>query len=390
MKTFDDKMMELAGSQSAGKEKSRDKIIVRTSIIGILANVALAAFKAAIGLITGSIAITLDAVNNISDAGSSLITIIGTKLAGKQPDRQHPWGYGRLEYISAMVISIIVLYAGITSLVESVKKIIHPEAASYTMTPLIIIAVAVVVKIILGRYVKGVGVKVNSDSLINSGTDAMLDSIISASTLVAALIFIFTGLSLEAWLGAVISLIIIKSGIDMLRETLSKILGQRIDVETAKKVREVLSSMPGVLGIYDLIFHDYGPDRINCSAHAEVEDHLTAVQLDELQRSAAMKLYMETGVILTALGVYAVNTRDERINKMREDVYRVVMGHENLLEMHGFYVNEEEKRMQFDIIVGFDAKDREGMYRHIVEEIRSLYPDYQVIIVPDSDFSITE
>ncbi len=390
MKTVDEKMTELGDGKAARKERSRDKIIVRTSIIGILANVALAAFKAIIGLITGSIAITMDAVNNISDAGSSLITIIGTKLAGKQPDKQHPWGYGRIEYISAMVISLIVLYAGITSLVESVKKIIHPEAASYTTPALIIIAVAVVVKIILGRYVKGVGVKVNSDSLINSGTDATLDSIISGSTLVAALIFIFFGLSLEAWLAAVISLVIIKSGIDMLRETLSKILGQRIDVETAKKVRSVLLDIPGIDGIYDLIFHDYGPDRINCSAHAEVADHLTAVELDELQRNATMKLYHETGVILTALGVYAVNTKDEKINKMREDVYRVVMGHENLLEMHGFYVNEKEKRMQFDIIVGFEAKDREGMYRHIVDEIRSLYPDYQVTIIQDQDFSLTE
>ena len=380
MKTFDEKMTELAGSSSAGKEKKRDRIIVRTSIIGILANVALAAFKAAVGLITGSIAITLDAVNNISDAGSSLVTIIGTKLAGKQPDRQHPWGYGRIEYLSAMIISILVLYAGITSLVESVKKILHPEAASYTVPSLIIIAVAVAVKILLGRYVKDVGEKVNSDSLVNSGKDAMLDAVISASTLLAALIFIFFGLSLEAWLAAVIALVIIKAGIDMLRETLSKILGQRIDVETAKKVREVLTSMPGVLGIYDLIFHDYGPDRINCSAHAEVADDLTAVELDEMQRNAAMKLYMET----------AVNTKDEKIKQMRDDVYRVVMGHDDLLEMHGFYVNEEEKRMQFDIIVGFDAKDREGMYRHIVEEIRDLYPDYQVIIVPDSDFSITE
>ena len=390
MKTVSEKVSEITEGAEAPKEKSRDKIIVRTSIIGILANVALAAFKAVIGLITGSIAITLDAVNNISDAGSSLITIIGTKLAGRQADKKHPWGYGRIEYLSAMIISIIVLYAGITSLVESVKKILHPEAASYTVPSLVIIAVAVVVKIVLGRYVKGVGEKVNSDSLINSGQDATLDSVISASTLLAAVIFIFSGVSLEAWLGAIISLVIIKSGIDMLRETLSKILGQRVSVETARQVRKVLMDFPEVTGVYDLIFHDYGPDRINCSARVEVPDTLSADRIDEIQRISTMRLYRETGVILTALGIYSVNTHDEKIKKMRDDVYKVVMGHKNLLEMHGFYVNEEAKQMNFDIIVDFEEKDRTVLYRHVVEEIQSLYPDYKVNCILDTDFSITE
>ena len=195
------------------REQSRERIIVQTSIIGIIANVFLAGFKAVIGLMTHSIAIVLDAVNNISDAGSSLITIIGTKLAGREPDKKHPFGYGRIEYLSAMIISVIVLYAGVTSFVESVKQIIHPETPEYNTVSLIIVAVAVAVKILLGRYVKGVGEKVNSDSLVNSGEDATLDSIISASTLVAAIIFLLFKVSLEAWLGAVISLVIIKSGI---------------------------------------------------------------------------------------------------------------------------------------------------------------------------------
>ena len=198
-------------------DSSREKTIIRTSIIGIIANVFLAAFKAVIGIMTHSIAIVLDAVNNISDAGSSLITIVGTKLAGKEPDKKHPFGYGRIEYLSAMIISVIVLYAGITSFVESVKQIIHPETPEYNTV------------ILLGRYVKGVGEKVNSDSLVNSGEDATLDSVISASTLVAAGIFMIFHISLEAWLGAIISVVIIKSGIEMLRDTISKILGEQND-----------------------------------------------------------------------------------------------------------------------------------------------------------------
>ena len=211
----------LLKEQDAGSTESaihdlenRDKTIIRTSMIGILANVFLAGFKAVIGLMTHSVAITLDAVNNISDAGSSLITIVGTKLAGKEPDKKHPFGYGRMEYLSAMVISLIVLYAGITSFTESVKKIIKPETPSYTSIAIVIVTVAVLVKIVLGAYVKKVGERVHSDSLVNSGQDATLDSVISAATVVAAVVYITTGLSLEAWLGAVISLIIIKSGVE--------------------------------------------------------------------------------------------------------------------------------------------------------------------------------
>ena len=150
----------------------REKTIVRTSIIGILTNVLLAAFKAAVGIISNSIAVTLDAVNNLSDALSSVVTIIGAKLGAKAPDKKHPLGYGRIEYLSSMIVAAIVLYAGITSLVESVKKIIHPEAADYGTISLIIIAVAIVVKLVLGRYVKKQGEKVNSGALVASGKDA--------------------------------------------------------------------------------------------------------------------------------------------------------------------------------------------------------------------------
>ena len=199
--------------------ENRNAVIIKTSIIGIATNVLLAIFKAVVGLLANSIAVVLDAINNLSDAMSSIITIVGTKLAGKSPDKKHPLGYGRVEYLSATLISFIVLYAGIASLRESIKAIISPSKPDYSTLTLVIIIVGVVTKIILGKYVKGVGVKMNSASLINSGEDATLDSIISASTLVAAVIYLVFHISLEAYLGAVISLIIIKSAIEMLRDS---------------------------------------------------------------------------------------------------------------------------------------------------------------------------
>ena len=369
------------------KDISREKTIVRTSIIGIIANVFLAAFKAVIGIMTNSIAIVLDAVNNISDAGSSLITIVGTKLAGRRPDKKHPFGYGRIEYLSAMTISLIILYAGITSLVESVKHIIHPETPDYNTVSLIIVAVAVVVKIILGSYVKSVGEKVNSDSLVNSGEDARLDSVISASTLVAAAIFLIFHISLEAWLGVIISVIIIKSGVEMLRDTISQILGERNDIELAKAIRQTVREFPGVQGAFDLVLHNYGPDQWNGSIHIEVPDTYTADQLDQLIRKITMKVLEEHQVILTAISIYAVNSKDEETVMARQKVHDIIFSHEYVRGMHGFCLMKDLKTIRFDVVISFDAEDRFAVYKEVVEDVRKAFPEYKLEVTMDMDFS---
>jgi len=369
------------------EQTSRDRTIIRTSIIGIMANVFLAVFKAVVGLTANSIAIVMDAVNNLSDAASSVITIVGTKLAGREADKKHPFGYGRIEYLSAMVISLLVLYAGITAFVESVKKIIHPDTPDYSAAALIIVAVAVVVKIVLGRYVKHMGEKVNSDSLINSGEDATLDSVISASTLAAAAIYLIFHVSLEAWLGAVIAVVIIKSGFGMLGETLSKILGERADAKLARDIKETIVSYPPISGAYDLVLHNYGPDSYNGSVHIEVPDTLSADDLDKLIRKVTIEVNSKHSVILTAIGVYSINTKNPEAAAARENVLRIVTADPYVLQMHGFYMDNAEKTMRFDIVVSFDAADRRKVYREACEKVQKEYPDYTLQVAMDTDFS---
>ena len=368
-------------------DNNRDKQIIRTSVIGILANLFLAGFKAAIGLLSNSIAIVLDAVNNMSDAASSIITIVGTKLAGRQPDRKHPFGYGRIEYLTAMVISILVMYAGVTAFIESVKKIIKPDTPEYHMVSLVIVAVAVVVKIILGSYVKAVGKKVNSDALVNSGADALMDSIISASTLVAAVIFVLFHVSLEAWLGAVIALVIVKSGFEMIADTVSKLLGERVDGQLVRDIKETIKSFPEVSGAYDLVMHNYGPDSYNGSVHIEVPDTLTIDELDKLIRRIEVKVYREHKVILTAVSIYSDNAGNPEAIREREKIREMVTSDPYVLQMHGFYMNKEDKMMRFDIVVSFDAKDRSGVYRQALEKVKEAYPGYTVQIAMDIDFT---
>ena len=291
----------------------RNKIIIRTSIIGIAANLFLVAFKAVVGLLANSIAVILDAVNNLSDAVSSVITILGTRLAGRKPDADHPYGHGRYEYLSAMVVSAIVIYAGVTAFVESVKKIIYPEMPDYSAVSLIIIGGAVIVKFFLGRYVKSVGKRINSNSLVSSGSDALFDAVLSLSVFVSAVIYISTGLSLEAYVGVLISIFITKSGIEMIRETIDDILGKRIDSSISKAVKQTICEIEGVHGAYDLFIDNYGPDFYIASVHIEVDDTMTADRIDRLTRKIGEEVYKNHKIIMTGVSIYSRNTSDDKI-----------------------------------------------------------------------------
>ena len=367
-------------------QANRDAVIVRTSVVGIIANLFLAAFKAAVGLLSNSIAVVLDAVNNLSDALSSVITIIGTKLAGRKPDKKHPLGHGRIEYLSAMIVAAIVLYAGITAAVESVKKIISPEPADYSTVSLIIIAAAVAVKIVLGRYVRAMGKKVNSGALVASGSDAMFDAILSASVLASAVIYLVWGLSLEAWVGVVISGFIVKSGVEMLLDAADEMLGKRVDREFLQDIRATICEDEAVFGAYDLILHSYGPEKYIGSVHVEIPDTMSAEEIDLMERRIAEKVYCAHGVALAAIGIYARNTQNDEIKAMRSELTRLVMSHDGVLQIHGFYADLEAKTVNFDLILDFAVGDRRAEFEAIRSEVQAAYPDYSFRITMDIDF----
>ena len=380
-------MKQAEGSFLPPEVAQREKQVVRTSIIGIAANIFLAAFKAGAGLLAHSIAVTLDAVNNLSDALSSVITIVGMRLSGKQPDKEHPLGHGRVEFLSAAMIAVIVLYAGISALVAAVKKIITPETPEYSTVTLVILVVAVAVKIVLGLYVRSTGQRVKSDALVNSGMDALFDSIISASTLVAAGVYLWRGISLEAWLGAVISLFILKSGVEMLREAVSKLIGERVAGELSTAVKETICAHMDVYGAYDLVLHSYGPDRWQGSVHIEVPDTMTADAIDRLERSIQEDVYLRHRVILTAIGIYAMNTKDDVAKQAQTELTRFVMAQPGALQMHGFYFDRDHHQIRFDVIIDFEAPDRAAVYETIVAGVRERYPDYTPVITMDVDIS---
>ena len=377
-------MKEQNNTDLAVLAEDREKTIVKTSIIGIVTNLFLVGFKAFVGLVSNSIAVILDAVNNLSDALSSVVTIIGAKLGAKQPDKKHPLGYGRIEYLSSMIVASLVLYAGITSLVESVKKIITPEAADYSAVSIIFISVAIVVKLILGMYVKKQGKKVNSGALAASGSDALFDAILSASVLASAIIYLIWSVSLEAYVGVVIAGFIIKAGIEMMVETLNDIIGKREDAETTKELKQIICEEEEVLGAYDVTLFNYGPNKNYGSVHIELPDTMSVDDVDRITRKIQVDVFHKTGIVLTGIGVYSFNTSDDEAAQIRNAVQKAVMSHDWALQMHGFYADTEKKTIRFDVVISFDIERKEAM-QTLYSEVGTMYPDYELLIVPDVD-----
>ncbi len=364
----------------------RSSQIIRTSVIGIIANVLLAAFKAVVGLIASSVAIVMDAVNNLSDALSSVITIIGTKLSQRPADRAHPFGFGRIEYFSAIIIAVIVLSAGITSLIESVKKIFNPTEPVYTTATLVVIIVAIAVKLVLGFYVKKKGKQLKSDALTASGSDALFDAIITTATLVSAGIMLIWGFSLDGILGALISVVIIKAGIEMLASPVNELLGARVSPDLIREIKRELLEINGVRGVFDIILHNYGPDVMIGSLHISVPDTMTAHEIHGLTRKIAELMFERHGIILT-VGIYAVATGDNPGAALQDKVLKALAAHKELVQVHAFYYSEKEKMFSVDVVPDLSCHDDAALVRTLTEELQALVPDLQVAIVIDHNYS---
>jgi len=373
-------------SSTSEATKGRARQIIRTSWIGIITNVLLAGFKAAVGILASSVAIVMDAVNNLSDALSSVITIVGTKLSQRPADRNHPFGFGRIEYFSAIIIAVIVLSAGITSLIESVKKIFNPTEPEYTTVTLVVIVVAIVVKLILGQYVKRKGDQLKSDALIASGSDALFDAVITLATLISAGVMLLWGVSLDGILGALISIVIIKAGIEMLASPVNELLGTSISAEFTKQIQKEVSDFEGVHGVFDLILHNYGPDVKIGSLHINVYDTMSAHEIHGLTRKITTKMYERHGIIMT-VGVYAVATGENRRAELQTKVMQTLAGHQDIVQVHGFYYSEKENMLSVDVVPDISIHDDDAFASQLTNDIQPLVPGMQVVIVVDHNYS---
>ena len=367
---------------------NREKTIIQTSFIGIGGNILLVIGKAIVGFLAGSISIISDAINNLTDAISSLVTIIGTKLSNKNPNRKHPFGYGRIEYVTSSIIGLIIFIAGFLAIYESINSLINLEEPTYDNLSFIIVSSAILIKVILGLFFKYSGKKVKSDALSASGLDALLDAILSTGTLVAALVSRFGNVFLEGYIGILIGLFIIKSSISVLKEGVSKIIGERSDTKLISDIINCVSHVKGVHGVYDVILNNYGNDKYIGSLHVEIDDEMKAKDIQLLEREIAYLCYEKFNAIIT-VGIYA-RSNDIKDKSIRDDVFSIIKKYPEIIQTHGFYVDDRRKIISLDIIISFEKKEAEETFKSVKTEIEKKYPSYDIHLILDNDFSVPE
>lgn len=369
--------------------KAREKGIVGTSLVGIGGNVLLVAIKAVVGFLAGSISLIMDALNNLTDALSSIITIIGTKLSNKKPDRKHPYGHGRIEYLTATIIGAIILFAGGMAIYESIVSIVNYFSTkimpNYTVIALVLIGVGIIIKLGIGIFYRISAKKLHSDTLKASATDALFDVALSLGTLVSAIVALYGHFYIEGYVGIIIGLFILKSGFGIIKESLSLIIGIRIDDETTKKVKEDIAQFDEVKGVYDLILNNYGTNKYIGSVHIAVRDDMNAQEVMVLEKKIAGHMYFKYNMIMT-VGVYADNTSTELSKNMKADLDELTKDKPHILQTHGFYVNEDEKIVFFDLVIDFDDKDPHGTCDSVKNALKEKYPDYNYIVNIDYDY----
>lgn len=361
----------------------REREIIKGSVIGIAGNMLLVAFKLAVGFTSHSIAIVLDGVNNATDALSSIVTIAGTKLAQRKPDRRHPFGYGRLEYLTSVVIAIIILAAGIISLRESIEKIVHPGTPSYSALAIAVIVVAIVAKIGLGIVFKRFGDKTRCEALIASGIDSNYDAVLSAGTLVVALAQNVWGVNIDGIVGLIISLVVCKAGIDVLRDALSPIIGAPESEQMVVDVERYARSFPEVRGVCDVVLDDFGPHTTLGLVRVEVPDDMSAREVGALTRRFARGLRERFGIV-SSVSICAVNTTDE-FAPMQASLERLAAAEPSILQVHGFYADDEAKVCYFDLVVDFNA-DGAAISEAIVDAMKQEYPAFTYDVQVDADY----
>lgn len=363
---------------------TREHEIVKASVIGIAGNMLLVAFKMIIGFFSHSIAIILDGVNNATDALSSIITIVGTKVAGRPPDGKHPFGYGRIEYLTSVVIAVIILVAGALSLRESILKIIHPATPSYSALTITIIVVAILGKIVLGIIFKRYGDKTSCEALIASGVDSNYDAVLSAGTLVVALAQNLWNINIDGLVGVIISLVVCKAGIEVLHDALAPIIGTPEDRQRVADIKRYIRTFPNVCDVHNVVLDNFGPNKVIGSVYIDVPDSLTARQVGELTRSIAKGLQKKFNVELT-VGIRTDNTTPE-FAPMKNTLDELANKLEGILNVHAFYVDPETKTCYFDMVVKLKANSKKAK-DDLITAMQKRYPDFTFDVQVEVDYA---
>lgn len=363
----------------------REGVITAVSALGIAVNLLIAAAKVVLGLFASSIAIVSEGVNNASDAMTSVLTLVGSRLAGKHPDAKHPFGYGRVEYLTSLVIAGLILFTGIEMLTSSVRLIFEPSELNVSVPALAVVAVSALIKFLLGVFTVSAGRRSGSGALVGVGLDCRNDSFISVVTILSAVIFIVSGVSVDAYVGALMSLLVVKAGFDVLRDTVSELLGRPGDAELAAKLYREIRSTPGILGAVDMMLHNYGPDAYSGSVNVEIDHEKTVGEVYDFLHALQLRIMREYNVTLV-FGVYAVDGDHEEVRVIRQRIAEFVRAHEHVKSFHAVYLDPASPRLYCDLIVDYELRDWGLLRGEFTGFMRESFPEYELVLTIETEF----
>lgn len=367
----------------------RERYGVFSGITGIILNIFISAFKFFAGIISNSMAISADAVNNLSDAASSVVTLVGAKLANKPADREHPFGHGRMEYISALLVSFAILFVGIELLKSSITKIFNPEPVIFGYVSLIILIVSILVKLWMAYFNNDLNKRIDSPPLRAVVTDSLSDCIATSSTIIVLIVGKIWNISIDGYIGVIVAAIIIKSGAGIVKDIVSRIVGQPPSPELIKKIEDKVTSYDGILGTHDLIVHDYGPSRMIASIHAEVSEKADIVKIHDVIDNIEQDFADEMGIFLV-VHMDPIVTDNEHVNKMKETVSEILKEVNPELTLHDFKMVEgpTHTNIIFDMVVPYSEKRKSyELKEEVAKRVRKLSDKYYLVIQTEHSYT---
>ncbi len=369
------------------KHEDRQKIITRTSLVGIITNIVLVLVKAFVGLASGSVSIVNDAVNNAADCVSAAVTMIFYNIGKRRPTRKHPLGYGRMEYLSALIVSMLVVFTGIQCLSSSIEAIRHPTTVSMSALAYSLIVISILAKVFLSVLSRKAGKSIDSDALIATGKDALSDVLVTSLTLISALFSHFTDAPVDGIAGVAVSLFILYSGISTIYDTTSSIMGERADEATVEKIRSIVAKHPPLAGGYDIILHNYGPERTLGTCNVEVPIDAHAEDIFDAMTDATKDIMAETGIYFT-FGLYAVNNYRSDVKEMMDKVLATMKAtSSHVISLHAFHVHFDTHTVHFDVVVDFKVRNYLELTKRLDTALRLVFPDYTFEFTIDPEYA---
>ena len=364
----------------------RERYGILSGGVGIACNVFLFVLKLVIGLLTGSISIAADAFNNLSDGLSCLISIVGFKVSGKAPDAKHPFGYGRTEYIAGLIVAFIIVLVGFEFLKTSFDRIIHPEPVAFSVVLLVILAVSMLVKLWMGAFNSSIGRRLESPVLIAAGQDSRNDVITTSVVVIGMIAGRFTTLPVDGYVGVLVALFILWAGVGIVRDTIAPLLGEAADPEIAHNIAEIVRESDYIVGVHDLIIHNYGAGRSLASLHAEVPSDSDFVAVHEVIDEAEKRVWQRTGGYVV-IHMDPIDVNNEHGAALRGQVENVLQGIDESLSMHDFRVVDGERQINlvFDVVVPFsyDEKGKRDLMMQIYDRLKEIDTRYNPVVTLD-------